>query len=409
MFRFNNDRQRSYRTQTAIRNAKNGMSVWKQGLTPEAQLHIEKMCENRKALQQIYPDCTFCIATMEDGGVCFEFLEGECYSTQYVNAIKKENREQFVYLLKRQAEIILSCVDSNKTVFKETPQYREIFGEGSVFEGQLALNVTDFEFTSHNMLLGSQYRICGVIDYEYVFYFPVPVELLLYHCVVKTNLMTIDDFDKMLTIKEMLELLNISTSLENLEKAWSVFEKRYVRSEIAVAKFRYIKNQKSITELETKLQSLQQEITGNKNYISILTKNLGKQQEYIDNLSDDLKKQQNYIEIQKHDIENKNCKLIETQQEIERKQDIITQKEAERLHLNALHMIDEERIRKGELQCENLQQALQDEIQKNLNEQEIMQTQIDMVRNELQSLQSSFCWRMTAPVRKGMDIFRKNS
>ena len=90
MFRFNNDRQRSYRTQTAIRNAKNGMSVWKQGLTPEAQLHIEKMCENRKALQQIYPDCTFCIATMEDGGVCFEFLEGECYSTQYVNAIKNQ-------------------------------------------------------------------------------------------------------------------------------------------------------------------------------------------------------------------------------------------------------------------------------------------------------------------------------
>ena len=409
MFKFNNDRKSKYRIQTVIYNGENGRIVRKKGLTPEAQVHLEQMCSNRNLLQQIYPECTFCDANIGDEGVCFEYLEGECYSEQYELAIKRKDKELFKALLKRQAEIILSCNETNKSIFNETPEFIKIFGNGSAFKGQRALNIVNFEFTSHNMLLNSKYGKCGVIDYEYVFDFPVPVDLLLYHCVIKTNMWTITGFSELLTVQEMLEILNISTSFENLEKSWTLFDQHYGRSEIAEAKLKYIKNKDNISELKNKTQIMQQEIVGNKNYINILTENLGKQQEYIKTLSENLKEQQNYIEAQKLDIVAKNCNLLKAQQEIARKQDIITQKEAERLHLNALHMIDEERIRKGELQCENLQQALQDEIQKKLNEQEIMQTQIDMVRNELQSLKSSLCWRMTALVRKGMDIFRKNS
>ena len=157
MFKFNNDRQVQYRTQTTICKGIENKTVYKKGLTAEANQNIEQMCENQKLLQQIYPKCTFCTATVEGDGVYFEYLEGECYSSQYELAIKKNDKELFCNLLKKQSEIILSCVKDNKCVFNETPQYADIFGDGSAFKNQAALNVADFEFTSHNILLNPKY------------------------------------------------------------------------------------------------------------------------------------------------------------------------------------------------------------------------------------------------------------
>ena len=420
MFKFNNDRQGQYRTQTTICKGIENKTVYKKGLTAEANQNIEQMCENQKLLQQIYPKCTFCTATIEGDRVYFEYLEGECYSSQYELAIKKKDKELFCNLLKKQSEIILSCVKDNKCVFNETSQYADIFGDGSAFKNQAALNVADFEFTSHNILLNPKYGLCGVIDYEYVFRFPVPVDLLLYHCVVKTNLWTIDGFSEMMTIQKMLDLLHISTSLESLENAWSMFDKHYGRSAIAEAKLRYLKRKDNIADLKNMTQEMQQEIIGNKNYINILTENLGKQQEYIESLTANMEKQQKYIESltanmekqqkyiesQQRDIEQ-NSKAIyekdkaikETIEDCNYKQQVIGKQKTEILHLQAKEKMDVYKIN----QLEENKISLIKELENSCKEKEKIKVEllakILELENKVDSIRNSVCWKVTAPLR----------
>ena len=378
MFKFNNDRQEQYRTQTVIYDSMTGYTVWKSGLTLDAQKHIEQMCKNQQILQEIYPECNFCTATIEHGGVRFDFLEGESYSDRYEKAIRKEDKELFAYLLKKQAEIILSCVNSNKSIFRETKQYTEVFGDGSAFKGQTAQNVANFEFTSHNMILNAQYGLCGVIDYEYVFHFPVPIDLLLYHCVVKTNLWTIERFSEMMTVQEMLDLLNISTSIENLESAWNMFDKHYGRSAMAEAKLRYLKGKDDIAELKSKAGEMQQEIIGNKNYINILTENLGKQQKYIENLTNSIKEEEHkYFESQQNNVKQK----------------------AEIQHLRAAEKMAVYKLEKLEDRNNSLIEMLEcQETEAEKTKQELL-VQISETRRELESIRNSVCWKITAPIR----------
>ena len=353
--KFNSDRQGKFRIQTCICQDNGKKMIIKKALTEDAEGHLNEMLLNQEDLKKIYPQYHISKAKkIASDEVSFEFLNGVELAQRYENAIKNGNKQKFQEIMLNQKDMILACKEDNFCSFYTTEDFEKIFGDGKAFVGNLAMKISDFEFTSHNIIIDENTDEIGLIDYEYVFSFPVPVELILFHCLIKTNLWTICQFDALFTEDEMLQFLGLYENKEVLETAWNKFNVFFGQSKLAVAKQKYLKICENVTEIQVKNRQMEQEILGNKNYISILTDNLGKQQYYIQTQEKVLENQKNIIESQKNSILEKQKNLDDMKKKLL-----------------------------------NLQEILENEKKKNID------------------LQNSVSWKATAFIRTGMDWLKK--
>jgi hypothetical protein len=66
------------------------------------------------------------------------------------------------------------------TDFKKTPEFTEIFGDVALEEGLKCMPVTDVDLIFSNLILDGGWN---VIDYEWTFDFPIPVDFVIYRAV----------------------------------------------------------------------------------------------------------------------------------------------------------------------------------------------------------------------------------
>lgn len=324
MFKFNNDRRDMFRIETVIyMDQDEKRTVSKKPLVPEAGGHIEAMYRNQKILQSLYPDCYVCKAEYDGERIWFEYIQGILLSDEYEKAIRSHNKKEFISLLLKQKKLILSCLKDNFCDFVMTDEYREIFGNGECYLGQKALKCTNFEFTSHNIVECEGGRT-AIIDYEYVFDFPIPIAVTLYHCVIKTNLLTISGFDDLLSVEEMMNILQIENTTKDVKESWDCFISFYngplFMSEV---KNNYLKGIVDFEDIRNRYALAQQEIAGHKNYISILNENLIQLQKYIDAQKEEINQKQEVIDVQTEDIRRKQEVIDVQTEDIRRKQEVI--------------------------------------------------------------------------------------
>lgn len=409
-FKFNNDRQKEYRIKTVIYKDDKGRFVKKEAIVEDAEKHIKSIYDNQEIIRQLYPHITVCKAKLNGGSLYFQYLEGKTFADQYIEALEKQDRDEFVKLLNLHKGLILSCEPTNLCEFQETEEYCKIFGSGIPFIGSGALKITNFEFTSHNIIVDMKKNGYCLIDYEYVFYFPIPISLILYHCIIKTNLWTISEFDCLISVEEMLKILDIRQETDILEKSWNNFESHFGRSKLGEAKLRYLKNVVDLSNLQKENANLKEENKGHNNYISILTDNLNEQTRFIDAQREDIRQKCRLIELQQNDIKQKKH-LIELQQkDVEAKQRLIDRQQQricfqennmekqkqEKYHLQALIKIRDDEIGQLRLRNQTYETKISKEIEKSIK-----------IEKELENLKSSLSWRLSSPLRKIADKIRR--
>lgn len=127
-------------------------------------------------------------------------------------------------------------------MFAATPEFEAWFGSGAPYEGQPGFKVSNFDGTAGNIIFeGNEVFF---IDYEWVFDFPMPEELVLYHC-VRDAWYHVEGLEDLLPLTEAVKLLGIKTGRDVLQRSYEAFFGHVVSDEkgesFAIAKHSALK------------------------------------------------------------------------------------------------------------------------------------------------------------------------
>lgn len=285
----------------------------------EAKEHILSMVKNCEVLKKTFPEIYVSKAELQGDEARFEFIEGYSLADEYVECIKKNDKEGLYLIVNKHIDILKGKSD-NECLFYETEGSRAVFGDLSSYIGKKAVKVSNFEAIARNILFCTQEKKYSFIDYEWVFDFPVPLEVYIYHCVVGSAYWTIAGFDIIISKQDLLKKLEID---ESVEQIWDKFI-QYINgygSNVDYYKMKYLKGSYDVKYL----LRCNEENKGYRNYISLLEKDLEKQSKYVDEtqkyvsyLEENVNKQKKYIDDLEQDFERQNEYIGNLKQDLER-------------------------------------------------------------------------------------------
>jgi len=169
-------------SQFAIRTSivRDGGCMWveKSPMTQEAYAHVEELVSSYDALCRIYGGTRVrpCPVTVENGVAKFEFLEGESFHEKLGSLIAEKDEEGILALCKEFVSIVRS---GRVEKFRKTPEFVRIFGDVALPDGLTAMPFSNVDWIFENLIEKENGDIV-LIDYEWCFDFPVPLEYVLY-------------------------------------------------------------------------------------------------------------------------------------------------------------------------------------------------------------------------------------
>ncbi len=178
--KFSNDRGAAHNIRTYITTSANQTKhLRKTADTQAAKSHIQRLVQTAQKLTKLYEGSGFLVNACKayEGGVELEFLHGHTMEEELDRWIERGEydlaAEKFLAVLKEIASV------SGKETFYMTEEFRNVFGDVTLPQGLLAAPVSDIDLIMPNVLVLKDNQKT-IIDYEWTFYFPVPVNFMLY-------------------------------------------------------------------------------------------------------------------------------------------------------------------------------------------------------------------------------------
>lgn len=205
--KFTKERDKKFRIETAIYLTEDGKkTISKKALLPEGQEHIEKMLQN----YQYFKNQGICLLTpcrMENKAVFFEFITGDSYYTQILQAL--ENKEQgCLQQILDKYKNIFETLYPVQVPFEKTEKFVSVFGEREIPSGMAAVEKLDIDLTFDNLVENGENTF--ILDYEWIFDFPVPVKFAIYRALFAFALKHKTALNKLMTEDELFEYFSIS-------------------------------------------------------------------------------------------------------------------------------------------------------------------------------------------------------
>ncbi len=308
MIKFNSDWNSKYQIATIIYKKDGIKRVRKEPLTEAAVEHIDRIIQNYEILKKVYMNCGICTVERTSEGIEFDYVEGDALASYYRKAINNNNKEDFLTLVKQHADIIIEKKE-NICTFHSSPEFEMYFGDGSVYEGKKGLSCANFEATAQNIILKDDFPT--FIDYEWVFPFPIPLDLILYHCIIRINEFFLLKEDGFVNKEELFRILDIESKEEQLEKNWRHFwdflceEEKHNYLNIKGSQYqKEIFDIRSTIDENVRLRGVDEynkyllaEKEKQQQCIEELNQGLLGQNEYVNNLEKNIREQNRYIQV----------------------------------------------------------------------------------------------------------------
>lgn len=173
------ERNDNYKISTSIIKKDGDVYVVKEAATKEALFHIQKMKRYEEILNDQYKNTILRInkSILKNDTIIFEYVDGKTLENILDEYYKKNNllkikeiAENYVYVLKNDIE------KNNK--FYVTENFKEIFGDIKFNKKYYAAEVNNIDLIFSNIIINN--KKWNVIDYEWVFEFPVPIDFIVF-------------------------------------------------------------------------------------------------------------------------------------------------------------------------------------------------------------------------------------
>lgn len=173
--KYNRERKEEYRLKTVIeRDTMGSLIVKKEPLNKAAERHIRNMAVNAERIDHIYPKVRILKGDVSETGFQYSFLPGcdldEIFyeyrmdAGRFVTEAEKAVEEYYTY-------------QAPDEPFKITKEFTEVFGSEAPSQG-VSLKYTNLDYIFPNIRVTAEGTY--VIDYEWVFDFPIPHEFLIW-------------------------------------------------------------------------------------------------------------------------------------------------------------------------------------------------------------------------------------
>lgn len=175
-----NERDKQFSLKTIIYEDETGKKkVKKCPDTKEAENHVRQIYRWYQQLERQFSDTNIVMnrCTVAEDGVELEYLEKPSMESMLDEMLLAGDRENFVKLVKKYLEQLLST-HQNKEFFI-TEDFQKVFGNVEVPVGEKCGELTNIDALFSNILVVNEETWC-MLDYEWTFDFPIPVKYLIF-------------------------------------------------------------------------------------------------------------------------------------------------------------------------------------------------------------------------------------
>lgn len=219
--KFCDDRKKNYCLKTTIWKDKEKKYVTKEALFTEGVVFLEDIANYADVLKSFYSKVTVCPVKLKDNILFFDYISGHDLESLYLEAMVNNDKERFTKLLNYHVSIIEGD-ESNRCEFKSDDYFKEYFGNGDFFDGELALKISNYDATASNIIIKKNEAV--FIDYEWVFEKPIPRNIVVYHCIRELYEHN-SGLEKFFPFNDALQIVNCIKSIDLLENAyWQFFD-----------------------------------------------------------------------------------------------------------------------------------------------------------------------------------------
>lgn len=387
--KINSSRKKEFQIETKIVREDNNLFVVKKPLYSTS--HIEHIVISSKLLRDIYGGIVI-VPKINKNEIIYDYQEGKTLEDIFLNGEYLEALSIYKNLVN---------VKENLVEFELTDEFVKVFGNieiGKVKSQKLA----NIDMILSNIIVSSDNKL-SLIDCEWVFNFPIPVDFIYYRTLKELFSNQIQGF----SFDDAAKYLEIELDLSILEKMDQSFNNYVFSNEednVFKAKENYVfdaieNSQKEIDRLNTRIEelgswgkelddtisSLNKEITNKNeeieernNHISKLDEEINKNRIIIDDLNDDLEERNNHIKILDDQI-NQNRSVIEKLSDDLEKRDS---------HINKL----DEEINDNRVTINTLNRDLEDkdnQIKELNNEKSALCLELSQKENDIASLKDT--------------------
>lgn len=178
--KYSNERASRFAIRTDIIEENGIRTVRKQACAADGRAHIENIYDAyvrpEKLFQKTEMAVNVCERLSDGNGVRLEFLEGKTLQEVLDKLLETGKTAEFKGILKQYVEMIDQTASER---FVVTEEFREVFGEIEEKEKFRSAPVTDIDMVLSNVFV-SEKQDWTLIDYEWTFTFPIPIQFVLY-------------------------------------------------------------------------------------------------------------------------------------------------------------------------------------------------------------------------------------
>ena len=189
--KFSNGRSKKYQVKTEIIRKDGKEYVKKSPIYKEGKEHIYDIYKNAEHLQGVYmrnKKVEICHSEMSGDNIVFDYVHGKSYEQYFGEICERREKTEILSALKQFYQIISSMADRN--VFNKTEAFVDVFGNADVDTNTLSGVDVDIDMTFSNLIIGDKVY---VIDYEWSFPFPIPLEYVFFRALFTSRIFSMLD------------------------------------------------------------------------------------------------------------------------------------------------------------------------------------------------------------------------
>jgi len=180
--KYSNERNSRFGIKTIIVENNGKKMVEKYPLYKDSEKHVFSMLESYNKISELYDKTILSPAKIvkKKSFISLSFAEGENYESKLKKAEEDKDYNKFLELIKE----FISIIKSAKGIkpFKKTKEYIEVFGNVPLPDNLTATDFCCFDMTFSNLIVNK--GNIKIIDYEWCFDFPVPIEYIIFRSVI---------------------------------------------------------------------------------------------------------------------------------------------------------------------------------------------------------------------------------
>ena len=203
--KFTKERGKAFQIETAIWEKEDGeREVTKRPLSAASRGHVAKMYENFRWFEEsgfLLP------CRRKDDMVIFPFITGKSYYNSLMEAISRKDRGAFLEVLQKY-KALMDSLYPERSPMKKDPEFERIFGLADPFLGMEAVARLNIDLTFDNILV--QGEKVQIIDYEWIFDFPIPIKYPMYRALYALCLKNRNQFIDFIREEEIYGTMGIS-------------------------------------------------------------------------------------------------------------------------------------------------------------------------------------------------------